>query len=110
MDIWQYILSEKIEMPSLYFSHDRECFTRDGVIMAKCDFLPLRNGEEHEMMHIRFRTIGDMSCTGATLSDAVTLEDIIQEVAASRVTERGGRADDKRSDAAMEDRKKEGYF
>jgi sulfate adenylyltransferase subunit 2 len=110
MDIWQYILSEKIEMPSLYFSHDRECFTRDGVIMAKCDFLPLRNGEKHEMMHIRFRTIGDMSCTGATLSDAVTLEDIIQEVAASRVTERGGRADDKRSDAAMEDRKKEGYF
>lgn len=110
MDIWQYILSEKIEMPSLYFSHDRECFTRDGVIMAKCDFLPLRNGEKHEMMHIRFRTIGDMSCTGATLSDAVTLEDIIQEVAALRVTERGGRADDKRSDAAMEDRKKEGYF
>lgn len=110
MDIWQYILSEKIEMPSLYFAHDRECFVRDGVIMAKCDFLPLRNGEKHEMMHIRFRTIGDMSCTGATISNAVTLEDIIQEVAASRVTERGGRADDKRSDAAMEDRKKEGYF
>ena len=110
MDIWQYILSEKIEMPSLYFAHDRECFVRDGVIMAKCDFLPLRNGEKHEMMHIRFRTIGDMSCTGATLSTAETLEDIIQEVAASRVTERGGRADDKRSDAAMEDRKKEGYF
>jgi sulfate adenylyltransferase subunit 2 len=97
-------------MPSLYFAHDRECFVRDGVIMAKCDFLPLRNGEKHEMMHIRFRTIGDMSCTGATLSNAITLEDIIQEVAASRVTERGGRADDKRSDAAMEDRKKEGYF
>ncbi|MGD0709879.1 MAG: sulfate adenylyltransferase subunit CysD [Bacteroidales bacterium] len=110
MDIWQYILSEKIEMPSLYFSHDRECFTRNGVIMAKCDFLPLKKGEKYKMMHIRFRTIGDMSCTGATLSDATTLEDIIQEVAASRVTERGGRADDKRSDAAMEDRKKEGYF
>ena len=110
MDIWQYILYEKIEMPSLYFAHDRECFVRDGVIMAKCDFLPLKNGEKHEKMHIRFRTIGDMSCTGATISNAITLEEIIQEVAASRVTERGGRADDKRSDAAMEDRKKEGYF
>jgi sulfate adenylyltransferase subunit 2 len=110
MDVWQYILREKIKMPSLYFSHDRECFVRDEVIMAKCDFLPLKNGEKYEMMHIRFRTIGDMSCTGATISDAATVEDIILEVAASRVTERGGRADDKRSEAAMEDRKKEGYF
>jgi len=110
MDIWQYVLKEKISMPSLYFSHDRECFVRDEVIMAKCDFIPLKNGEKYEMMHIRFRTIGDMSCTGATISDATTVEDIILEVAASRVTERGGRADDKRSEAAMEDRKKEGYF
>ena len=110
MDIWQYVLKEKIIMPSLYFSHDRECFVRDEVIMAKCDFLPLKNGEKYEMMHIRFRTIGDMSCTGATVSDSSTVEDIIREVAASRVTERGGRADDKRSEAAMEDRKKEGYF
>ena len=110
MDIWQYVLKEKINMPSLYFSHDRECFVRDEVIMAKCDFLPLKNGEKYEMMHIRFRTIGDMSCTGATVSNATTVEDIIKEVAASRVTERGGRADDKRSEAAMEDRKKEGYF
>jgi len=110
MDVWQYILSEKIKMPSLYFSHDRECFVRDGVIMAKNDFMTLKKDEKYEMMHIRFRTIGDMSCTGASLSNANTLEDIIQEVAASRVTERGGRADDKRSEAAMEDRKKEGYF
>jgi sulfate adenylyltransferase subunit 2 len=110
MDIWQYVLHEKIKMPSLYFSHDRECFVRDGVIMAKNEFMQLKNGEKFEMMHVRFRTIGDMSCTGATLSDATTVEHIIQEVAASRVTERGGRADDKRSDAAMEDRKKEGYF
>jgi len=110
MDIWQYILSEQIKMPSLYFSHDRECFVRDGVIMAKNDFMTLKKDEKYEMMHVRFRTIGDMSCTGASLSNANTLEDIIQEVAASRVTERGGRADDKRSDAAMEDRKKEGYF
>jgi sulfate adenylyltransferase subunit 2 len=78
--------------------------------MAKNNFMPLKNDEKYEIMHIRFRTIGDMSCTGAIISDATTLEDIIQEVASSRVTERGGRADDKRSDAAMEDRKKEGYF
>jgi sulfate adenylyltransferase subunit 2 len=110
MDIWQYILLEKIEMPVLYFSHDRECFKRDDVILAKSDFVPLKENEKYEMMHIRFRTIGDMSCTGATMSEANTIEEIIQEVAASRVTERGGRADDKRSEAAMEDRKKEGYF
>jgi sulfate adenylyltransferase subunit 2 len=110
MDIWQYILLEKIEMPILYFSHDRECFKRDDVILAKSDFVPLKESEKYEIMHIRFRTIGDMSCTGATKSEANTIEEIIQEVAASRVTERGGRADDKRSEAAMEDRKKEGYF
>ena len=110
MDVWQYVLNENINMPSIYFAHDRECFTRDGVIMAKCNFMPLKDGEKYEKMHVRFRTIGDMSCTGATISDASTLEDIILEVAASRVTERGGRSDDKRSDAAMEDRKKEGYF
>jgi sulfate adenylyltransferase subunit 2 len=110
MDIWQYILHDNIPMPSLYFSHDRECFERDGMLLAKSDFIPLRENEKCEMMHIRFRTIGDMSCTGATLSSADTVEEIIQEVAASRITERGGRADDRRSDAAMEDRKKEGYF
>lgn len=110
MDIWQYILLENIDMPSLYFSHDRECFTRDGVIYALSDFMTIRENEKPDMMHVRFRTIGDMTCTGATLSNANTLEEIIDEVAASRVTERGGRADDKRSEAAMEDRKKEGYF
>jgi sulfate adenylyltransferase subunit 2 len=110
MDVWQYILLENIKMPSLYFSHDRECFTRDGVYYAKSDCMKMKETEEAEMMHVRFRTIGDMTCTGATLSNANTLEEIIDEVAASRVTERGGRADDKRSEAAMEDRKKEGYF
>ncbi len=110
MDVWQYILFEKINMPSLYFSHDRECFSRDGVIYAKSDCMMMRENEKAEMMHVRFRTIGDMTCTGATLSYANSIAEIIGEVAASRVTERGGRADDKRSDAAMEDRKKEGYF
>lgn len=110
MDIWQYVLSEKIQMPSLYFTHERECFTRDNVILAKSDFVPLKKGEKYERMIVRFRTIGDMSCTGATLSKASTIEEIIQEVAASKITERGGRADDKRSESAMEDRKREGYF
>lgn len=110
MDIWQYIYQEQIEMPSLYFSHDRECFYRDGVIYACSDFMKLKPTEKAEMMHVRFRTIGDMTCTGATLSQANSLEDIIEEVAATRVTERGSRIDDRRSEAAMEDRKKEGYF
>lgn len=110
MDIWQYVLSEKIQMPSLYFTHERECFTRDKVVLAKSDFVPLKKGEKYEKMIVRFRTIGDMSCTGATLSKASTVEEIIQEVAASKITERGGRADDKRSESAMEDRKREGYF
>ena len=110
MDIWQYILQEKIEMPSLYFSHNRDCFIRDGVIYAYSDFVKLKTGEKVQNLHVRFRTIGDMTCTGATLSTAKTVEDIIAEVAASRKTERGSRIDDKRSDTAMEDRKKEGYF
>jgi len=110
MDVWQYIYQEKIEMPSLYFSHDRDCFVRDGVIMAYSPLVQMKENEKVERMHIRFRTIGDLTCTGATLSDANSIEDIIEEVAATRVTERGGRSDDKRSDAAMEDRKKEGYF
>lgn len=110
MDVWQYILQEQIEMPSLYFSHDRDCFYRDGVILAYSPVMQLKDSEKVEQMHVRFRTIGDMTCTGATLSDANTVEDIIEEVAATRTTERGTRFDDKRSDAAMEDRKKEGYF
>lgn len=110
MDIWQYLLAEKIDIPSIYFSHERDCFIRDGVIYGNCDYMTLREGEKVEKMIVRFRTIGDMTCTGAVSSEAGTLEDIIAEVSASRVTERGGRSDDKRSETAMEDRKKQGYF
>ena len=110
MDIWQYILAEKIDIPSIYFSHTRDCFVRDGVIMGKTDFVETKDTEEVQPMVVRFRTIGDATCTGAVASTATTLEEIIEEVASTRVTERGGRSDDKRSEAAMEDRKKEGYF
>jgi sulfate adenylyltransferase subunit 2 len=110
MDVWQYILHEKLELPSLYFSHKRHIVNRDGVLLAKCDYIQLKDNEKWIEKKIRCRTIGDMTCTGVVESDAVTLEDIIEEVATTRVTERGGRADDKRSEAAMEDRKKEGYF
>lgn len=110
MDVWQYILLENIEMPNLYYTHEREVFQRDGVWLAKAPFMELKPGEKVEKREVRCRTIGDITCTGLTLSTANSLEDIIQEVAISRVTERGGRADDKRSEAAMEDRKKEGYF
>ncbi len=110
MDVWQYILHENIELPMLYFAHEREIFMRDNVIMAKCDFIPQKETEQTENRVVRFRTIGDMTCTGAVDSDAGTLEAIIEEVSATRVTERGTRADDKRSEAAMEDRKKQGYF
>lgn len=110
LDVWQYIKTMKIDLPSLYFSHQRLCFKRDGVILAKSDYIPLKTNEKPVMMKVRFRTIGDMTCTGATLSGASTVDEIIAEVAAMRVTERGGRFDDKRSDSAMEDRKKEGYF
>lgn len=110
MDVWQYILLEKIEMPSLYFSHERECVDRKGVLLARSEYIKLQDGEKWEKMQIRFRTIGDMSCTGAALSNASTIEEIILEVAAARQTERGSRADDKRSETSMEDRKKEGYF
>ncbi len=110
MDVWQYIYMENIPIPNLYFTHKREVFNRDGVWLANSPYINLKPTEDIEMREVRCRTIGDMTCTGVTLSQADSLEDIIQEVAASRVTERGGRADDKRSEAAMEDRKKEGYF
>ena len=97
-------------MPSLYFSHKRECFERDGMLLAKTDFIQLKDNESVSEMTVRFRTIGDATSTGASESEAATLNDIIQEVAATRTTERGGRADDKRSETSMEDRKKEGYF
>ena len=110
MDIWQYIYAEEIEMPSLYFTHERELIKRDGILLAKCPFIPLKDSDEIVTKQIRFRTIGDMTCTGAVESPAFSIEEIIQEVASSRTTERGSRHDDKRSEAAMEDRKKEGYF
>ena len=110
MDVWQYIMLENIKIPNLYFSHVREVIERDGTILAAGEFVELKEGEVPEKRVIRFRTIGDMTCTGAVESKADSLEEIIEEVAATRVTERGGRYDDKRSEAAMEDRKKEGYF
>lgn len=110
MDVWQYILNENISLPSLYFSHKREVVNRDGVLLAKSDFITLKKGEKYEEKIIRCRTIGDMTCTGLSTSNATTLEEIIEEVSATRITERGGRTDDKRSEAAMEDRKKAGYF
>ena len=97
-------------MPSLYFSHRRRVVERDGVLLAESEFNGLLPGESWEERTIRFRTIGDATCTGATESGASNLDDIIAEVAAARVTERGGRHDDKHSEAAMEDRKKQGYF
>ncbi len=110
MDIWQYIYMDDVDIPSLYFTHKREVFYRDGVWLANAPFMKLKKNEKVEVKDVRCRTIGDITCTGLTLSRANTLEDIIKETAATRITERGGRYDDKRSDAAMEDRKKEGYF
>ena len=110
MDVWNYILSEKIDLPSLYFSHQRECIIRNGVILPVSPYMPLRAGEIPIMMRVRFRTCGDMPITGAVESDAEDAETIFAEVTASRVTERGGREDDKRSETSMEDRKKTGYF
>lgn len=110
LDVWQYIYMENIEIPSLYYTHRRKVFCRDGVWLAWAPFMQLKKNETVVEKDVRCRTIGDITCTGVTLSTADNLEDIIVEIAASRVTERGGRYDDKRSDAAMEDRKKEGYF
>ena len=110
MDVWQYILQEKIPMPSLYFTHERKVFNRDGQWRAAEPCIKRKPSEEVVTRQVRCRTIGDITCTGLTLSKAHTLEDIIEEIAASRITERGGRADDKRSETAMEDRKKAGYF
>ena len=110
MDVWQYITREAIPLPSLYFSHEREVVNRGGNLLANTPFITLLPGEKFERRIIRFRTVGDATCTGAVESTASTLSEIIQEVAAARQTERGTRADDKRSETAMEDRKKEGYF
>ena len=110
MDVWEYIRLENIELPSLYFSHQRECVVRDGVILANSDYIKLKDNEVVKMMTVRYRTCGDMPITGAVESNADNLEKVIEEIAATRTTERGGRADDKRADTAMEDRKKQGYF
>jgi len=111
LDIWQYIKEEGIEIPNVYFSHQREVFERDGMLLSTGEFITLMDDEEPFMETVRYRTVGDMSCTGAVESGADTIDKIIEEVAATRITERGAtRADDRVSEAAMEDRKKEGYF
>lgn len=110
MDIWMYMKREGIVLPSLYYAHERDCVIRNGTILAVSEFVQPRDGEEVKNMRIRFRTMGDATITGAVESNADTIEKIIDEVAAARHTERGNRADDKRSETAMEDRKKEGYF
>jgi len=111
LDVWQYIGQEHIPLPSIYFSHRREVFLRDGMLMACSPYLPRLAGEEVRVASVRFRTVGDMTCTACVESEAATVEQVIQEIAASRVTERGAsRADDQISETAMEDRKREGYF
>jgi sulfate adenylyltransferase subunit 2 len=111
LDIWQYIAEEEIEIPSIYYSHQREVFRRDGMLLAVSDFVTVMDGEEPFEATVRYRTVGDASCTGAVESSAATVEQVIAEVAGTRITERGAtRADDRVSEAAMEDRKKEGYF
>ena len=111
LDIWQYIMDQDIEIPSIYFAHRREVFERDGLLMAHSSFLRPEKGEKILSEKIRFRTVGDMTITAGVKSDAETLEQVIDEIAATRISERGGsRADDRTSDAAMEDRKREGYF
>jgi sulfate adenylyltransferase subunit 2 len=111
LDVWQYIAEEKLEIPSIYFAHDREVFRRDGMLYALSPFVQLIDGEEPFEASVRYRTVGDMSCTGAVESRAQTLEAVVEEIAATRITERGEtRADDRVSEAAMEDRKRGGYF
>lgn len=110
MDVWQYIAQEGISIPSIYFAHQRKVFNRRGVWLADTDFVNRQEDELLESKTVRFRTIGDATCTGAVLSKASNLDEIIQEVASARQTERGNRHDDKRSETAMEDRKRQGYF
>jgi sulfate adenylyltransferase subunit 2 len=111
LDVWQYIVTEGLEVPSIYFAHDREVFRRDGMLYAVSEFVELIDGEEPFLESVRYRTVGDMSCTGAVRSTAIELEDVVAEIAATQITERGEtRADDRVSEAAMEDRKVAGYF
>jgi sulfate adenylyltransferase subunit 2 len=111
LDVWQYIAAERIPLPSLYYAHERAVYERDGMLLADTPHSPPRDGEEVRIRRVRYRTVGDASCTGAVESEAGSVTDVVREVAASRLTERGAtRADDRLSEAAMEDRKKEGYF
>lgn len=110
LDVWHCIQRERLSLPSLYFAHEREVFLRRGSLLAAASFLPLLPNERIQRERVRFRTVGDMTCTGAVRSAAATLEEIIAEVAAARQTERGTRYDDRRSETAMEDRKRAGYF
>lgn len=110
LDIWSYIQQESLPLPSLYFAHDREVFMRQNTLLAMSPFVSLQSGETIRLERVRFRTVGDMTCTGAVRSNATTVAEVIAEVAAARQTERGTRYDDRRSETAMEDRKRQGYF
>jgi sulfate adenylyltransferase subunit 2 len=111
LDIWHYVAAQGIALPSIYFAHDREVVERDGMLYAVNEFIRLREGETSQSRRVRYRTVGDASCTAAVASDAATVADVVAEVAATRITERGAtRGDDRVSEAAMEDRKREGYF
>jgi len=111
LDVWQYIAEEELEVPSIYFAHEREVFARDGMLYAVSPFVEMMESEVPFTATVRYRTVGDMSCTGAVESSAATLEEVVTEIAATEITERGQtRADDQVTEAAMEDRKRKGYF
>ena len=111
LDVWQYVAREQLELPSIYFAHEREVFKRDGMLYAASEYVERLPDEDPFSASVRFRTVGDMSCTGGVLSTAATIDEVVTEIAATRVTERGEtRADDRASEAAMEDRKRVGYF
>jgi sulfate adenylyltransferase subunit 2 len=111
LDVWEYIAREELEIPSMYFAHEREVFARDGMLYATSPWVQLIDGETPFSTSVRYRTVGDMTCTGAVRSGAVSLDEVVAEIAATRITERGEtRADDRVTEAAMEDRKREGYF
>ena len=111
LDVWHYIAREQLEIPSIYFAHQREVFERDGILLADSPYVVRAEDEPLLQATVRYRTVGDMSCTGAVESTAATIPEVITEIAATRITERGQtRADDRTSEAAMEDRKREGYF
>ena len=110
MDVWNYIQREQLDIPSLYYAHQREVFSRDGQWIPVSDYVHVEEHDEVRKTNVRFRTVGDMTCTAAVLSDAFVLENIIEEIGNSDLSERGARIDDQRSEGAMEERKKVGYF